>query len=577
MNDQNDFQILEDYCKQDGRRLRGEVDAILSRFGGIVQADRDDFYSLANETLARAWQGYDGRKDFHGFFHTCLENRIKSEITRRNRQKRRADREALSIDAPAGEDGSCLKDMLPSDFDIEKETGLFEGGGCSTDFSGTRASRFLDQLSAFQRRIVKMRLKGMSKKEIVRALGIRERAYEEQLSAIRSYDNVSILLEKEAPEKRREDMGEGTYMAVQTAEKSKETRYSVLSYLKRLEDFTIRKDHPLQRKASQWTKQQKDNLITSVLNEDPIPPVVLAEQLRPEGRDNWLIDGLQRLSNLAEYRSNGFRVGKNAERPVIAYQSVDREKDGTVKLDHGNPVYIKKEIDVRGKYYRDLPAEIRERFDDFTIPAVQYFNCSDDDIEYHIRRYNAARTMSAAQKGITYLGERYARRVKELARHPFLRDKSSFRPAEIVNGTADRVITESLMAIFFLEDWKKKHEDACQWLKEHGKDSQFDALEDMLDRLDRAMEEDVSPMFSSRDAFLWFALFDRFCRSGAEDEAFIRFMREFQHSLHERAVGGRTYDQLCEKSTKDKKVVTAKLDIMESLMKDWLNHGGSSL
>ena len=511
------------------------------------------------------------------FSHTCLENRIKSEITRRNRQKRRADREALSIDAPAGEDGSCLKDMLPSDFDIEKETGLFEGGGCSTDFSGTRASRFLDQLSAFQRRIVKMRLKGMSKKEIVRALGIRERAYEEQLSAIRSYDNVSILLEKEAPEKRREDMGEGTYMAVQTAEKSKETRYSVLSYLKRLEDFTIRKDHPLQRKASQWTKQQKDNLITSVLNEDPIPPVVLAEQLRPEGRDNWLIDGLQRLSNLAEYRSNGFRVGKNAERPVIAYQSVDREKDGTVKLDHGNPVYIKKEIDVRGKYYRDLPAEIRERFDDFTIPAVQYFNCSDDDIEYHIRRYNAARTMSAAQKGITYLGERYARRVKELARHPFLRDKSSFRPAEIVNGTADRVITESLMAIFFLEDWKKKHEDACQWLKEHGKDSQFDALEDMLDRLDRAMEEDVSPMFSSRDAFLWFALFDRFCRSGAEDEAFIRFMREFQHSLHERAVGGRTYDQLCEKSTKDKKVVTAKLDIMESLMKDWLNHGGSSL
>ena len=577
MNDQNDFQILEDYCKQDGRRLRGEVDAILSRFGGIVQADRDDFYSLANETLARAWQGYDGTKDFHGFFHTCLENRIKSEITRRNRQKRRADREALSIDAPAGEDGSCLKDMLPSDFDIEKETGLFEGGGCSTDFSGTRASRFLDQLSAFQRRIVKMRLKGMSKKEIVRALGIRERAYEEQLSAIRSYDNVSILLEKEAPEKRREDMGEGTYMAVQTAEKSKETRYSVLSYLKRLEDFTIRRDHPLQRKASQWTKQQKDNLITSVLNEDPIPPVVLAEQLRPEGRDNWLIDGLQRLSNLAEYRSNGFRVGKNAERPVIAYQSVDREKDGTVKLDHGNPVYIKKEIDVRGKYYRDLPAEIRERFDDFTIPAVQYFNCSDDDIEYHIRRYNAARTMSAAQKGITYLGERYARRVKELARHPFLRDKSSFRPAEIVNGTADRVITESLMAIFFLEDWKKKHEDACQWLKEHGKDSQFDALEDMLDRLDRAVEEDVSPMFSSRDAFLWFALFDRFCRTGAEDEAFIRFMRAFQHSLHERSVGGRTYDQLCEKSTKDKKVVTAKLDIMESLMKDWLNHGGSSL
>ena len=209
MNDQNDFQILEDYCKQDGRRLRGEVDAILSRFGGIVQADRDDFYSLANETLARAWQGYDGTKDFHGFFHTCLENRIKSEITRRNRQKRRADREALSIDAPAGEDGSCLKDMLPSDFDIEKETGLFEGGGCSTDFSGTRASRFLDQLSAFQRRIVEMRLKGMSKKEIVRALGIRERAYEEQLSAIRSYDNVSILLEKEAPEKRREDMGGG--------------------------------------------------------------------------------------------------------------------------------------------------------------------------------------------------------------------------------------------------------------------------------------------------------------------------------------------------------------------------------
>lgn len=570
-------EYLEEYYADNGRKLRGEVDRILSRFGGIVQADYDDFYSLANEVFTDVWEGYDGKRSFGGFFYTCLSNRIKAEITKRNRIKRQGERESVSLDATL-DDGKCtVGEFLASDFDMEKELSYPSGA-----FYDGKMEQYFQSLSKLQRRIIEMRMDRVSKKDIMKKLGISEKVYEDNFHHLKSYDKVSVLLGKtgQTTEDRKkygieneikDSMREELNVAGQTVEKSKETRYSVFSYLKKLENYSIRKDHPLQRKSDQWGKLQKDNLITTVLNEDPIPPVVLAEQIRPYGRDNWLIDGLQRLSSLDEYRNNSFRIGKNAERPIISYQSIDRDAEGNVTIIEGAPVYVNREFDMRGKYYRDLPNELKERFNDFTIPAVQYLNCSDDDIEYHIRRYNAAKPMSAAQKGITHLGEQYARVVKSLSGHAFFKDKGSFKMAEFTNGAMDRVITESIMAIYFLNDWKKKNEDACTYLKENGRVSQFDNFEEMLNRLTDVVTKEAAQMFNSRDSFLWFALFDRFSESGLEDEKFVDFMEKFNDSLHFVKVNGMSYDDLCVRNTKDKKTVVEKLDIMESQMDDYLH------
>lgn len=77
--------VLEGYYADNARKLRRVVDRILLKFGGLSNKDMDDFYSLANEVFVDAMGRYDGAQSFDGFLYSCLSNKIKSEITRRNR------------------------------------------------------------------------------------------------------------------------------------------------------------------------------------------------------------------------------------------------------------------------------------------------------------------------------------------------------------------------------------------------------------------------------------------------------------------------------------------------------------
>ena len=107
-------------------------------------------------------------------------------------------------------------------------------------------------------------------------------------------------------------------------------------------------------------------------------------------------------------------------------------------------------------------------------------------------------------------------------------------------------------------------------MKQNVKISQFDNFEKLLDRLSEVMSEDVSDMFNSKDAFLWFGLFHNFSKLGLDDNYFIKFMREFKKSLYVKKSGNISYDILCKKGTKDKASVINKLTLMENLMNEFL-------
>lgn len=566
-------ELLDEYYKENGRKLHIKVDKILSAFGGITEKDYDDFYSIANEVFADVLNRYDASQNFDSFLFSCLSNKIKTEVTKRNRIKRLSEKNTISLDAPVGDEETALSELLVSDFNIEKELRLEENL-----FMEERIQKYFEGLSDLQRRILELKMNDIPKKQILKLLKITEKVYENNFKQLRSYDKISTLLAEPLlagqvlKESNKKEIEEEKQMAAQTSEISKNTSYSIAAYIKRLQKYSIRGDHPLQRNSNQWSNIQKYNLITTVLNRYPIPEIILAEQVKADRTENWLIDGKQRLTNLSDYEENVFKIGKNAERPIIHYQVVLKDKNGTILLDKdGSPQYENREFDVRGKYYSELPEELKERFNDYTIPAVQYLSCSDDDIEYHIRRYNASKPMTAAQKGMTHLGEQYAKVVKKVTQHSFFKNKADFRISEFVNGTVDRVITESMMVINFLYDWKKKQEDICAYLKENVKISQFDSFEAMLDRLSEVISADVSDMFNSKDAFLWFGLFHQFSKLDLEDEYFIEFMREFKKSLHAKKSGKLSYDDLCMKGTKDKASVIDKLTLMEALMNEFLH------
>lgn len=554
-------QILEEYYADDGVKIKKLVNKILFKFGGIYQKDHDDFYSIANEVICNICKTYDDSQSFDGYLYSCLSNKIKTEITRREREKRKADKLSISIDTPIGENENLtICDILSSDFDIEKETDIL---------SDERVEKYLNSLTSTQRKIAEMLKDGYLSYDIMETLQLTKKQYTNALNDMKKFEKSRVLKQSEYVQTEEENSMKES--CTQTLEKSKPDRLSISSIIKKIDNYTIRFDHPLQRASGQWSPAMKGNLISDILQGNPIPPLVFAEQIVNGLAIIWDLDGKQRCTNVYSFHIDGYKITKNIRRWNILYQETIRDENGKPILDeNGFPQSKKREFDIRGKKFSDLPEELRDRLMDYNFEIVQYLNCSSEDIAYHIARYNEGKPMTASQKGITRLGEEFASMVKSISGMPFFKELGGYKVSEGNNGTVNRVVVESVMAANFLDDWKKKQEDMCEYMKENATSEHFDNFEDMVERISKVGNEEVFNMFNSKDSFIWFGLFTRFASTGLEDGKFIEFMAEFVQSLHSEAIDDVTYDELNGKSTKDKNVVVAKINHLEKLMFDYL-------
>lgn len=182
-------QILDTYYANNAKKLHNVVDKILLKFGGISDKDMDDFYSLANEVFVDVLKRYDDSQPFDSFLYSCLANKIKTEITRRNRYKRKADRMCISIDTPIG-DGENYKiaDIIADQFDLEIE--IFKE---KEDSYSQKMLLYLSRLSAIQKEMLRLTSVGYLPSEIREELHMTEKQYCDNYDAIHSYRNVSVL------------------------------------------------------------------------------------------------------------------------------------------------------------------------------------------------------------------------------------------------------------------------------------------------------------------------------------------------------------------------------------------------
>lgn len=182
--------ILDRYYADNAKKLHKVVDKILVKFGGLSDKDTDDFYSLANEVFVDAMKRYDYVQSFDGFLYSCLLNKIMTEITRRNREKRKADRMSTSLDAVSGNDEEfSLLEIIPSDFDTFEEVAKAQ----ERDLYQDKVQMYIARLSNEQVNILNLLIDGYKPNEIRETLGISAREYADNLRAMRSYENVKIL------------------------------------------------------------------------------------------------------------------------------------------------------------------------------------------------------------------------------------------------------------------------------------------------------------------------------------------------------------------------------------------------
>lgn len=326
----------------------------------------------------------------------------------------------------------------------------------------------------------------------------------------------------------------------------------------------INKNHPLQRKPDQWSDEAKSGLAATIIKGEDIDSIKICEQIVSSTEFIlWLIDGLQRLTVLESFKNNAFEIKKSLEMPIMYYQGVDENgKVGVIKYD------------LRGKKYKDLPDELKEKFDSYPVDIVKHLDCTDEEIAYHIARYNRQTSMNVNQKNIL-VAWKIAPEIKKLVSNRFFADCGNYNPKEDTKEVFNRIVCESIMTMFHLDNWKKSKQMSL-YLNENATKAEFNIFENELNRLYEITDQDtVGKLFNSKNSFIWFAAFHTFTQFGIEDIKFIDFLEEFQKTLHNKTFveyENKSFDTYDDgKGTKDKKVVKAKLNMLEQLMKEYLH------
>ena len=180
--------IINSYYNNNAQKLHKMIDKIIFRLKFNV--DNEDFYSLGNEIFIDVINRYDGKQQFDGFLYSCLIKKFKTEMTRRNRQKRQADKMAVSIETPIGENENItLSDIIADKNTIEKM--FFEE---NEDTYSVEMQKYLSRLSAVQREVLRLISIGFDPNEILTELHINKKQYEDCYNAIHAYRNTSILM-----------------------------------------------------------------------------------------------------------------------------------------------------------------------------------------------------------------------------------------------------------------------------------------------------------------------------------------------------------------------------------------------
>ena len=567
--------ILESYYSNNAQKLHSLVDKILFKLK-FTDVDNEDFYSLSNEIFVDVLKRYDGKQDFNGFLYSCLMNKFKTEMTRRNRYKRQADRMTISWDTPIGEDGnSTIGDMVANGDCIEDDV--------IGEVNDEKVEMFLDTLSNLQKKIIELKMNNHTTDEIKQELDISDKEYSSAMNSIKMNENLSLFTKNINDCDYKEETQMERIMEINEAENYRMDKYSMFSLLEDKKSGDINCKYILQRKPFQWTQEERNRYICRILSNLPIPEIILCEQNVKGIMIAHLIDGLQRLSYAEAFKENRFKIGSNgAERHLIQYRDFILDENGNRVLDDdGIPAFEMKVCDVVGKCYKDLPNELKKRFNNFNVNVTKFFNCTDEQIADHIRDYNNHASMNNEQLGMTKISADTARKIKEIAeKNSFFKNCGKYSDSNAIKGKIDKVVTESIMLLFHRDEWKSKLDKAYQFVDKNVSDEEFYGLNSDLNRLELALGEDnkdFKETFTVASTPMWLAVFHEFTTYNMDDSRFVDFLRAYNNGLNQKEVDGISMLDFKDMQSKKKATITGKIELLVKLMREYLHINSTNL
>ena len=581
--------IINEYCENDMKKLKQICYAVWGK-KGLPTCYHDDLYDDAMNVLSESVITFN--PDGKASFKTYLTNNIRmsygqwyrDNFLRAKRNNLELDEKGnikkdenenpiiihnISFDAPA-DDGIDIKEKVSSDFNIENESDI--------DFeSDDKVELFMSSLSNTQRKILELKMMNYSIDEIKQKLNISDVEYNASMKSIKMNENLSLFSKNINDCDYKEETKMERVMEINEADNYRMDKRSMFSLLQDKKSGDINCKYILQRKPFQWTQEERNRYICRILSNLPIPEIILCEQNIKGLMIDHLIDGLQRLSYAEAFKENRFKVGANgAERHLIKYRDFLVDENGERILDEdGIPVYEEKICDVVGKHYKDLPDELKKRFNNFNVNVTKFFNCTDEQIADHIRDYNNHASMNNEQLGITKISADTARNIKTIAeKNTFFKNCGKYTDSNKVKGKIDRIVAESIMLLFHKDEWKSKLDKVYQYIDENVTDEEFCELNSDLNRLEIALGEnnkDLMNMFTPTNTPMWLAVFHDFITYNVEDSKFIDFLKAYKSGLNEKEIDGVSMKDFKDMQTKKKATIVGKIELLIKLMKDYLH------
>lgn len=593
---------ITEYCVNDMSKLKKISYNAFFRYG-IPAHEHDELYDDAMNVLMESVINFDSSQG--ASFKTYLINNIKKSVidwyrdnyqrckrknllTDKNGKIVKVDKNGnvtdddkgkpviipdTSFDAPTEEDND-LVEKIASDFNVEDKSEF--------DFSADeKVDNFIDSLPRIQKNILLMRMENVPADNIKQKLNISDREYSSAMKSIKINKGLSVFSKNKNDGNYDVEVNnmEDRVIEISESENYRTDKYSMYSLLQDKKNGDVNCNYILQREPFQWTTEEANRYFCRILSNLPIPEIILCEQKKKGLTISHLIDGLQRLSYAEAFKENRIKIGSaGAERHLIQYRDYVLDDNGNRVLDEdGLPEYEMKIFDVIGKYYKDLPDELKKRFNNFNINVTKFFDCTDEQIADHIRDYNNHASMNKEQGGFLNVSAQTAGYIKNISqKNTFFKNCGKFTDNNVIKGKLERVVAESIMLMFFRDSWKAKLDTIYKYVDENATEQQFLKLNSHFNRLELALgddNKDLKSLLTPTTMPMWIAVFDKFTTYNIEDSRFIDFLRAYNTELKDKEVDGVSMADFKDQQTKKKATITGKIDLLIKLMNEFLHIG----
>ena len=591
---------INEYCVNDMSKLKKISYNAFFRYG-IPAHEHDELYDDAMNVLMESVINFDSSQG--ASFKTYLTNNIKKSVidwyrdnyqrckrknllTDKNGKIVKVDKNGnvtdddkgkpviipdTSFDAPTEEDND-LVEKIASDFNIEDKSEF--------DFSADeKVDNFIDSLPKIQKNILLMRMENVPADNIKQKLNISDREYSSAMKSIKINKGLSVFSKNKNDGNYDVEVNnmEDRIIEISESENYRTDKYSMYSLLQDKKTGDMNCNYILQREPFQWTTEEANRYFCRILSNLPIPEIILCEQKKKGLTISHLIDGLQRLSYAEAFKENRIKIGSaGAERHLIQYRDYVLDDNGNRVLDEdGLPEYEMKIFDVIGKYYKDLPDELKKRFNNFNINVTKFFDCTDEQIADHIRDYNNHASMNKEQGGFLNVSAQTAGYIKNISqKNTFFKNCGKFTDNNVIKGKLERVVAESIMLMFFRDSWKAKLDTIYKYVDENATEQQFLKLNSHFNRLELALGEDnkdLKLLLTPTTMPMWIAVFDKFTTYNMDDSNFVDFLNAYNTELKDKEIDGVSMADFKDQQTKKKATITGKIDLLVKLMNEFLH------